>query len=191
MQKEETRRIILAAAYSLFGVKGYDKTTMRELARRADVGLGTIFKHFPDKPSLLISAFNEDITAVLQNSLDTLPSSDIRLQLTHLVRELYEFFGLNPSFSRTLIKEILFLGDNQEPVLKDHGSAFLGKIEKLFLAAIERGELDSATDCLNGALAFFSFFLLGLIGGLQQARFDAAKQTLFFDAMLNAHLAKT
>ncbi len=41
--REETRRVILDTAYALFEEKGYEKMTMRELAARAGVGLGTIF----------------------------------------------------------------------------------------------------------------------------------------------------
>ena len=64
-QKEDTKRIILDAAYFLFAEKGYTKTTMRMLAGQAGVGLGTIFKHFPDKPSLLVAAYQEDLGKII------------------------------------------------------------------------------------------------------------------------------
>ena len=185
IQKEETRRIILAAAYSLFGLKGYEKTTMRELADRADIGLGTIFKHFPDKPSLLISTFREDLEAVIQNSFDTIPASNIKMQLTHIVAELYEFFGHNPSFSRILIKEAAFLEGSYGEMLTEKTHFYREKIEGLLKKAVERGELDPAKGVRDVALTFMSFFLLGLISGLREAEFNVKKQTLFFASLLN------
>jgi AcrR family transcriptional regulator len=189
IQKEETRRIILAAAYSLFGLRGYEKTTMRELADRADVGLGTIFKHFPDKPSLLISTFREDLEAVIQNSFDTLPSSNIKMQLTHIVAELYEFLGQNPAFSRILIKEGAFLEGSYGEMLTEKALFFREKIEGVIKKAAERGELDPSKKIRDVALTFMSFFLLGLIGGLRESEFNVKKQTLFFASLLNNHFA--
>ena len=188
IQKEETRRIILAAAYSLFGLKGYEKTTMRELADRADVGLGTIFKHFPDKPSLLVSTFREDFEAVIQNSFDTIPASNIKMQLTHIVAELYEFFGHNPSFSRILIKEVAFLDGSYGEMLTEKAHVFHEKIGGLLKKAVERGELDHTKGIRDLTFTFMSFFLLGLIGGLRESEFNVKKQTLFFASLLDNHL---
>jgi len=189
MQKEETRRIIMAAAYSLFGLRGYEKTTMRELAARADVSLGTIFNHFPDKPSLLLSAFSEDVETVIQNIFDTIPAADIKVQLTLIVIELYEFFGLNPAFSRTLIKEALFIEGDSGDMLADQISEFRIKIEKLFTGAIERGEVDHKINIRNETRAFLSYFLLGLFAGLGESAFDIKKQTALFVLLLERHLA--
>jgi len=189
IQKEETRRMILAAAYSLFGLKGYEKTTMRELADRADVGLGTIFKHFPDKPSLLISTFREDLEAVIHNSFDTIPASNIKMQLTHIVAELYEFFGHNPSFSRTLIREITFLEGSYGEMLTGKAHVFREKIEEVLEEAVERGELNRGVEIRNIVLTFMSLFLLCLIGGLREPEFDVKKQTLFFASLLDNYFA--
>ena len=41
-QKEDTKDLILNAAYKLFAERGYADTTMRLLAKEAGVGLGTI-----------------------------------------------------------------------------------------------------------------------------------------------------
>ena len=44
---DATRRRIVAATYELHGEKGISATTWRDIAGRADVGLGTLFHHFP------------------------------------------------------------------------------------------------------------------------------------------------
>ena len=125
LQKEDTRRVILEAAYALFADRGYARTTMRALAQRAGVGLGTIFKHFPDKPSLLVAAFQDDLGRVVQESFRTLPKKGIKSQLLHLTRKLFDFYANNHRFSRTLIREGLFMEGEYGQILDGQLMTFL------------------------------------------------------------------
>jgi AcrR family transcriptional regulator len=50
---EQTRTRILEAALALFKEQGYEETTMREVAERADVALGNAYYYFSGKESLL------------------------------------------------------------------------------------------------------------------------------------------
>jgi AcrR family transcriptional regulator len=45
------RAKVLAAAHEIFGEKGVAMTT-EDVARKAEVGIGTVFRHFPTKASL-------------------------------------------------------------------------------------------------------------------------------------------
>jgi len=49
----EIRDRILETAVTLFETKGYEATTVSEIARRADIAYGTFFNHFPSKLHLL------------------------------------------------------------------------------------------------------------------------------------------
>jgi AcrR family transcriptional regulator len=51
-KKEETRLRIFLAAAELFNEKGFDATTVDEIAERADVAKGTFFNYFPRKEAL-------------------------------------------------------------------------------------------------------------------------------------------
>ena len=42
-----------------YSEKGFEATTVEEIAERADVGKGTIFNYFPHKTSFLIAAYSE------------------------------------------------------------------------------------------------------------------------------------
>lgn len=50
---ERRQTAILDAAERLFASNGYEGTSTTQIAKEADVAVGTIFKHFGDKPSLL------------------------------------------------------------------------------------------------------------------------------------------
>ena len=49
-----TRERLLRAAESLFSQKGYEGTSIGDVARGAGVGVGTVYHHFPDKRALLL-----------------------------------------------------------------------------------------------------------------------------------------
>jgi AcrR family transcriptional regulator len=52
-RKERTRRRLLEEAQRLFKAKGFDNTTVEEIAAAADVAKGTFFNYFESKESLL------------------------------------------------------------------------------------------------------------------------------------------
>lgn len=51
-QKSVTRERVLNAALELFSRDGFEATSVRDIARRANVGNGTVFWHFVDKAGL-------------------------------------------------------------------------------------------------------------------------------------------
>lgn len=63
-QKEATRNRVKDAARELFDTKGYDGTTIREIARRARVSVGSVFTTFASKYDIL--------SQVMQDRLDGL-----------------------------------------------------------------------------------------------------------------------
>lgn len=189
-QKEDTRRVILDAAYVLFGKKGYAQTTMRTLARRAGVGLGTIFKHFPDKPSLLVTAYQEDVGRIIVKGFRSLPETGIKEQLLHITKSIYGFYAADPSFSRDLIKEALFLKGEHGEILDNQLMAFLKQIAELLKRAVENGALPADTNVHEGALAFGAFYFAGLIMGLKESTFNTQKQLQFVEAMIDNHFSR-
>ena len=54
--QQDRRRRILDATISLASEGGFDAVQMREVADRADVALGTLYRYFPSKIHLLVSA---------------------------------------------------------------------------------------------------------------------------------------
>jgi len=63
-QKEATRQRVLEAARDLFDTNGYQGTTIREIARRAQVSVGSVFTTFASKGEIL--------SEVMQSRLDPL-----------------------------------------------------------------------------------------------------------------------
>jgi AcrR family transcriptional regulator len=55
----EKRARLKAAGLSLFGEKGYESTSVDEIARRAKLAIGSFYQHFRSKRQLLLSLMDE------------------------------------------------------------------------------------------------------------------------------------
>lgn len=75
--KADRREEILVAAMHLFVTLGYDRTTMREIAREAGVSTGAIYVYFPTKAAMLQAVCADEAArmhAILQATLQDLPA---------------------------------------------------------------------------------------------------------------------
>jgi len=54
-----TRERLLRAAEQLFSRRGYDTSSLAEVAERAGVGVSTLYNHFPEKRALLLALIDE------------------------------------------------------------------------------------------------------------------------------------
>lgn len=71
---EAHRAAILEAARVTFAERGYVRTTIREIARRADVANGLVLRHFESKEKLFIAALGaQGLDELVSGDLETLP----------------------------------------------------------------------------------------------------------------------
>jgi AcrR family transcriptional regulator len=71
-QTAARRERLLAAATELAAEGGYDAVQMRDVAARAEVALGTLYRHYSSKDQLLLAALAEQ-AAVLRDRLQQRP----------------------------------------------------------------------------------------------------------------------
>lgn len=110
--KLEKRQRIRSAARELFSEHGYDEATLRQIARRAHVGLGTLFQYAKDKRDLIFLIFNEELAAVTEEALQAPQSGQsLQEQLLAVFATHFYFFSKDPALSRTLLKELVFYSD--------------------------------------------------------------------------------
>lgn len=70
--QRDRRRRILDATLALAARGGYEAVQMRAVAERADVALGTLYRYFPSKIHLLVSAMARELQRV-QERTDRMP----------------------------------------------------------------------------------------------------------------------
>src|SRR5215467_4090139 len=57
LKSELTQRRILDAALDLFRTKGFDETTMRDIAAAAEVATGAAYYYYPSKDSIVLAFY--------------------------------------------------------------------------------------------------------------------------------------
>lgn len=172
-QKENTRSIILDAARSLFSEIGFADTTIRKIAKNAEVGFGTIFNHFPDKSSLLIATLIDDLIKTQTEAMVSFPAvGSVCEKFLYLSHQFYLYYAKNPALSRTLIKEMWFVKGEWGRILKDQADQYLLLITEIIDEGKRNGEIKE--DAISGiaAATFFSEYYSILLMGLNEETFN-------------------
>lgn len=189
-QKEATRKTILRVAEKLFAEKGFNDTTTRDIAREANIAIGTVFLHFPDKPSLLAATLHEGIEEVLQNAYTTLPDDLlIKEKLSYLARALYAHNFQTPVLTTILLKETLFMEGEWGEVFQGQSMGFIAKVIELLTEAQKRGELKADANCPLIAMAFFSNYFMLLINALREKNPNTDTQVGLLSQLVDIILA--
>jgi len=100
------REEILSAAEKVFAAKGFFPTTMTDIAREAEFGMGTLYKHFRSKEELyfrLIEEKVEKIDRLLKDKLSQKASAVERIKGALALQ--FEFVEGNRDFFRIYISE--------------------------------------------------------------------------------------
>ena len=158
-RKLETRERIRAAAAELFTRKGYGAATMRDIARRAHVALGTLFNYAQDKRDLVFLIFNEELNAVTDVALAApRPGQPLAEQLIAVFRVHYRWLAAKPALARILLQELTFYSSGKQAATF-HGirKRLIDGIEALVLAAQDAHKV--RTDEKAGVIARHVFFV--------------------------------
>jgi AcrR family transcriptional regulator len=84
-----TRQRILDTALRLFAAKGYEQTTMRDIAKEVGCSLGLAYRYFASKEDLVLEMYGW-LVLQLDEQVRLLPSGSIAERFCHLMRALFE-----------------------------------------------------------------------------------------------------
>lgn len=142
-QRIKNRQRIIRTSVDLMIEKGFKSATMREIARRSEIGDATIYNYFPTKESILF-AFYEDHFQNCAEKLKTIKDFNtysFQEQVQSYVETSLELFLPDREFVDLSYKTIFFsLSQNYqlfEPIRKQ----FILAISDMFDAAVEVEEL--------------------------------------------------
>src|SRR5690606_20984286 len=115
-QQAETRERVLQAARAWFVERGFDATTIRDVAATAHVSVGTVHAHFVDKPALLRACLYDDIARAVARVWSSMDDEAPLLdQLTHCATVLYQSYAAHPELSRCMFAATPFPSPKDEP----------------------------------------------------------------------------
>ncbi|MBB1332487.1 MULTISPECIES: TetR/AcrR family transcriptional regulator [unclassified Pseudoalteromonas] len=107
-KKTQTYNKILTSAWLLFLEQGYAHTSTREIAKAANVAVGTVFSHFENKIDLLKAGMQQQIDTIIHQTSLTDRQHAPRLKLRHYALPLFEFYCNNIEFSKILISDMIW-----------------------------------------------------------------------------------
>jgi len=177
LNKLEKRQRIRAAVRELFSRHGYETATLRQIAKRAHVGLGTLFNYAQDKQDLVFLVFNEELAAVTTEALNAarVPRRVLD-QLLALSRQHYRFFAKNPVLSRILLKELTFYSEGKQAAeFQRIRGRLLAGIEEVVRTAQREKQIRSDEDAALIARHIFLVFAGALRWWIAGRRPDPAK----------------
>ena len=90
-QRQEREELILQASEEVLLAKGYQDTSMDEIAARVGIAKGTLYLHFSGKEDLVIALFERDMLAFLQVVEESVASDiPVRKKLEKILRSMYK-----------------------------------------------------------------------------------------------------
>lgn len=104
IKKERLRGAILKAARALFFSRGYDETTVEEIAREAEVAVGTVYNYFDSKSSIILAITAEDTSLTLDGNFQ-IPESGTGLEIMKLY--LSTFMDSLSMYPGKLLRELM------------------------------------------------------------------------------------
>jgi AcrR family transcriptional regulator len=154
---QETRQRILEATLALHSEKGIFGTSWQDIAHRADVSVGTVYKHFPSLDELVLACGELAYAIVRPPSLEDAPqifaeANSLEERLGRLIEELYAFYERGAPYIETDFQE------RRLPAVVEWEEYMRATIAGLVREALVFAEPDEHTVQSVSALLDFSTF---------------------------------
>lgn len=160
-KKRQTRKAIIAAAVRLFDLKGFEKTSIEELAKEAGIGKGTIYTYFQTK-SEIFYAFCEEQLEFIHEELarKTDPSAPLIEQVMTIFMGEFLHVTRNREFGRFFMQQVLFPPEGDRHRFVEVDNKWLELLFSIYTTAQERNELRKDIDLLYLAGHFYALYVV-------------------------------
>jgi AcrR family transcriptional regulator len=141
--KEDSRLLILQAAFAAFSENGYDKTSMDDIVRRSGLSKGTLYWHFKNKHDLLLATINMVMAEVTQSTEAVVNAEGPAIdRFRRLFNESFDALMTNENLIGLIAN--FFFQSSQSPeaqqIMRQAYDAYINLLERLIHQGIESGE---------------------------------------------------
>lgn len=158
MRSLETRNSILDAASELFEEQGYERTTTHQVAARADVSVGALYRYFSDKEAILKEVYRRENSLLRDRILEEFSTiSIIGKDARSLVREAlgraFTIYEERPKLRAVLseqsrkVPDLAAIQSNQQEELYQTVGKILSSVKEVELPDVEVGAYLIALFC--------------------------------------------
>lgn len=160
---DQTRSRIFATALELFRTRGFDRTTMRDIATASDVALGSAYYYFDSKEALVMAFYHQakdDTSGLIEAALGGKRKLESRLRAILTVK--LDYFAANRKFLGALFAHS---ADAQNPLspFSEATSEIRDADLRHFAAAVEGSDVSVAGDLKAHLPMLLWLFQMGVI----------------------------
>ncbi len=138
--EDDIQERILKAAQKLFARKGYGGTTTKDLAQKAGVAEGTLFRHFENKKAILVEVATRGWTEILTDLLTELSEMASYKAVAQVMRKRMLSLNSNADMLRVCFMEAQFHPELRDRIQADVIDKMTDVAEAFFQTAMDRGE---------------------------------------------------
>ena len=182
-KKQRTRDAIVEAAFELFAERGFDGTTVADIAEAAEIAPRTFFSYFPSKDDVVFYDFEEGMEMVASWFREREPGTNAIDALRAGIADFPEEAGAEKLRKKRLRNRLV----SENESLAGHAEHLRGKLCDLLAEAIADDLGDAPDDLRPRMVAAAAAAAFAVIDDLPQAHSDQTIESLF--AFLRGGLA--
>ena len=168
--QRERRTRILDATIQLASEGGFDAVQMREVADRAEVALGTLYRYFPSKIHLLVSALSREFDSVEEISRTRKvpgdsPADRVMFVLERTTRTLQR----DPLLTEALTRAFMFADNSVKDEIEEVGMKLTALIGRTMSGELDHEATDEEAAIIRVIADVWLAALVAWVTGRQQA----------------------
>ena len=170
---KDKKAALFRATLELISEQGFHGTPMSQIAQRANIGVGTIYRYFPSKEDLINALYLDVKVRLIQNTMrNSLEGMPIREAFSLIFRNVVDYFVENPA-------ELLFMEQYANSPLittatQDSGFQMFKPINQLFDEASKENLLKELPMEVLSSLAYGATLAIAKFCIFGKNKFDNA-----------------
>ena len=183
-KQAKTEAAILRSAAYLISNKGFEQTTVEDIAARAEVGVGTVYNYFGSKNELLVALMERDTRDLLQAGKGVVARPGVRPEAA--LTDLFWIYaqGFLTKYERQMLREVFAASFLQPEALGKKMTRLdyelMGQVVELLRKYQEAGVVKKTISLEQAALVLYGSFAIVVVGYLEfeEMTLDIVKQQL-------------
>ena len=195
-ERQFQKNLIIQAAAQIFSEKGFEKTTLDEIAEKSEFSKGSLYNFFKNKEDLFLSTLEIGVNKLIKQMrlVESIHTSTEK-QTKAILKVMVDYFHTHDSFNKH--RAFFQMMVNEKRVIACQASDhFISRMHNMhknmtrFFASIFQNGIDSG-ELKQGDAQFYSEVFLGIIHhhifmvNMNLTQFDQAKADQIFDAFFN------
>ena len=166
-QKEKRERDILAAAARLLSEKGFQATSVEEIAELAEVGVATVYNYFNTKADVVMALLNDELGELLEDGQRIVlwPPADAPEAVSRLITSYT--VGLASRYPKKLLREVFALVFSEQAFYRKEMFKFdfrlIDQLAELIEGMKKRRQLARGVNTGDAAMILYTVGMTGFM----------------------------